>query len=329
MSRLQRLEFQGAIHLIRIRGRAGESLFFDAAILRAALDARICGWPLELQHFQRLAWGIFRESCARLHGYVIEPDSGLFVLQTFGAPLRAIMRRVCGEYSRFVHQRHNIATGRSAFAARYESRIVAPGHLPHAVRRVQRSPQAAGLVSEYADYPFSSDRVYAGQESPQAPMDTALVRRLLARQRFTGVKGYRRFMEQPESAHVASLFNHGSPLDARIVGERGYVASVRTMAKRFRAAPSAERIIQTVAQITQTSVEQIRLHRSGAMGRALVAWYATRTGAASSLAEVGRWFSVSGATLGVAIHRYHDDSQYAHLFRRSPEALFGLDDRPT
>jgi len=162
MSRLQRLEFQGAIHLMRIRGRSGDGIFFDAAVLTGGLPVAAAEWPAGLRYFERLAWGIFGESGVRVHGYSLEPDTCLLVLQTLGAPLHAVMRRLCGEYSRYLHRQRGIPTGRSAFAGRYESRVVAPNYLPHAIRRVHRGPVEARLVGHYSDYPFRSDGIYRG-----------------------------------------------------------------------------------------------------------------------------------------------------------------------
>lgn len=327
MSRLQRLEFQGAIHLIRIRGRAGDSIFFDAGVLATRAPASPVEWPVGLRHFARLAWAIFCESGALVHAYALEPDCCQLVLQTLGQPLHAIMRRLCGEYSRYVHRQRGIPAGRRAFAARYESRVVAPNYLPQAIRRVHCSPVRARLVAHHSDYPFSSDGVYAGGPDSFVKVETAYARRLLAQRRFTGAAGYRRFMEVRESARVARLLDHGSPLDSRIAGNRGYVASVGLQARRSRAAPTPEQLTQAVAVMIQRSPEEIRSHRSGALGRALVAWYATRTGAARSLAEVARWFCVTGATLGVAIRNYRGDEKYRPLFDRRGELVRGLPDR--
>src|SRR5258708_7427900 len=54
--------------------------------------------------------------------------------------------------------------------------------------------------------------------------------------------------------------------------------------------------------------------RVGVLGRALVAWYGLRSGAAT-LAEMGRWFSVAGATLGQAIRQHR--SVTPDLFNRA------------
>jgi len=327
MSRLQRLEFQGAIHLMRIRGRSGDGIFFDAAVLTGGLPVAAAEWPAGLRYFERLAWGIFGESGVRVHGYSLEPDTCLLVLQTLGAPLHAVMRRLCGEYSRYLHRQRGIPTGRSAFAGRYESRVVAPNYLPHAIRRVHRGPVEARLVGHYSDYPFSSDGIYRGAAETRAPVETACARKWLARRRLTGVAGYRRFMELRESRHVAGLFDRGSSLDSRIIGDQGYVAIVRSLVKPTRAAPTPEQLIQAVAAMIERPPEAIRSHRSGALGRALVAWYATRTGGARSVAEVARWFCVSGAALGVAIRLHHGDEKHRPLFNRLPELLRSLGNR--
>lgn len=317
--RLRLHDFQGATHLVRVRGRPGDHIFFNADILRSR--AEVPRKPSELLHFECLAWEIFGECGALVHGFSLEPDRGTWVLQTMGSPLEAIMRRVCGEHSRYLHHHRGIPKGRPAFPARYEAKVISPAYLAHAVRRVHRSPMEAGLSTHYAFYPFSSDRNYRG-EVPTFPLTTADVWRSLARRGHLGVRGYAKFMEQDETPYVCGLFKHGSPEDARIVGDRLYAAKVRSWAKQARAVPSSEQLVETVARILGKTSDDIRSPtHMGVLGRALVAWYATRTGAAS-LTEVGEWFSISGAALHAAIRRCRSDAASSALFNRPVEELF-------
>jgi len=51
------------------------------------------------------------------------------------------------------------------------------------------------------------------------------------------------------------------------------------------------------------STDRILTTHVGVLGRALVAWYGLRKGAAT-LTQIGRWFSVTSATLGQGIRRH-------------------------
>jgi hypothetical protein len=75
------------------------------------------------------------------------------VMQTLGASLEACMQRLSGRYSRYLHLEHVLPKGLFPFAGRYESKVLAPEYLPHALRRVHARAVGAGLVRRAVDYP--------------------------------------------------------------------------------------------------------------------------------------------------------------------------------
>jgi hypothetical protein len=240
------------------------------------------------------------------------------VLQTMGMPLADFMRRLCGRYSRYSG---SVAAGQRAggFASRYESKVVAPEYLPHAVRRAHRSPILAGLCKRRMDYPFSSERAYTGERSP-LPLETAAVKAALDQRGLFGRQGYREFMDQEETSHVANLFARGSPQDSRVVGSKLFVQQVRQMAAHPAPLPTRKHLIAGAARLLQvTDADIFSATRSGVLGRALVAWYGLRSGAAT-LTEMGRWFSVTGATLGQAIRHHRGRSPELFTLRGLPES---------
>jgi hypothetical protein len=243
------------------------------------------------------------ESGAQLFGYCVEPNGASLVMRTLGAPLEAFMQRLSGGYSRYLHLTDALPRHVAAFAARYESRVIAPEYLPYAVRRVHGLPLSAGLVRRAIDYPFSSAAAYVGEPAP-VHLETDALWKALKLKGLFGLQGYRGFMEKAETLHVAQLFEQGSPLDARVVGDRAFVVMARDAAGHPAAPPSCEQLTKAVAQ--RLGVREEDLFRDGheaVLGRALVAWFARNSGSAS-VREVGTWFGVSGATLGKAIRHY-------------------------
>jgi REP-associated tyrosine transposase len=316
MPRQSRLEFKGAIHFVRVRGGRGLSIFFDPGILKPGGPPPHRSAP-DLHRFERLMTAA-RQGCqVVLHGYSVEPNSATLVLQTAGAPLEAFMRRLCGQYSRYLHSNGRLPGQRCAFAARYESKVIAPEYLPHAVRRAHRAPIIAGHCRSRMDYPFSSERAYMGERAA-LPFEAIEVRKALELRGLFGARGYREFMEQSETPYVAELFDSGAPLDSRIVGGKLYVKQVRLLATHPPTAPTREQIIGGVARLMNQPEAEIRSSsHAGALCRALVAWYALRSGT-STLSGVGQWFSVTGATLGQGIRHY----------RRVAPQLFDLAELP-
>jgi putative transposase len=301
MPRHERLNFKNAIHYAQVRGRRGSDIFFDPYTLRRFPQAPRQYAPHVLR-FELLLAAACTECGASLHGYCLEPNSGILVLQTSGAALQALMQRLSSRYSRYLRS-GGFVGGEGVFEGRYESKVVAPEYLPHVVRRAHRSPILAGLCRRRLDYPFSSERAYLG-EFAQIPITTAALMTELELKGYHGSRGYREFMDQDETPYVANLLSYGSPLDSRVVGDKVFVQKARHLAAHAVALPTPEQLIAAVAHlIGGTPADIYSATHIGVLGRALVAWYGLRSGAAT-LTETGRWFSVTGATLGQAI-RHH------------------------
>lgn len=322
MPRLQRLDFRGAIHSVVIRGRNEDTLFFElAALTRSARDVR--NNAPGVRRFEQLLDDACIECGARLYAYSIEPKLARLILQTGGVPLRALMLRLCGRYSRWwrVH-RGSQAAARGPFASRYEAKLVAPEYLPHAVRRVHASAQSAGLQRVGIDYPFSSERVYAGNGKTTVLLDESGMSAALEQRGLFGMRGYREFVAQPESPHVANLLDRGSPLDSRIVGSKLFAAQVRDHVAHPPPPPTREELMTGVARLLRRA-RAVRLPDSheAPLRTALVGWYGLRSGAAP-LEDIARWFSVTGAALAKGI--YHYRRTMPELF--SQASLPGMED---
>src|ERR1700737_545557 len=164
MPRNERLDFQGAIHYVRVRGRDGSEIFFDAHTFRRFPQAPRQYAPHVLR-FEHLLAAACTECGTVLHGYCLEPNSGILVLQRAGTSLQAFMQRICSGYSRYLRA-GGFAGRHGVFSARYNSKVVAPEYLPHAVRRAHHSPIESGLSQRRVDYPFSSERAYTGEFAP-------------------------------------------------------------------------------------------------------------------------------------------------------------------
>jgi hypothetical protein len=302
MPRPDRLDFPGAIHYAQVHGADGAHIFFDPAILaRIGMVSR--QHAPDLRQFERLIAGVGEECQAVFYGYSVEPNSGVLVLQTLGAPLEAFMRRLCGQYSRYLRLNGRLNGVQSAFAARYESKVISSEYLAHAVRRAHRAPMVSGSFPHRLDYPFSSERAYTGERAA-LPLNLTVVRKALEQHGFVGARGYREFMDQPEAPYVASLFERGAPLDSRIVGRQLFVQQAKHWAAHPPSPPTREQLILGVARLLDTSETEIFAStHTGVLGRALVAWYARRSQAAT-VNTVGQWFSVTRAALGQGIRHY-------------------------
>ena len=312
LSRPLRLDFHGAIHIVRVWGNEGFNIYFEPSVLNRAAAERWTSVP-HLLRYLKLLDECCSESGAQLFGYCMEPNAASLVMRTLAVPLEACMQRLGGRYSRYLHAEQIIPKRASPFAKRYESKVVAPDYLPHALRRVHACALRSGLARRAVDYPYSSAPTYVGARA-RARLETDAVWRALERRGLFGLRDYREFMEQAETPHITTLFEQGSALDARVVGGHLFVAQVRDAVRHPPVPATREELIAGVAKLLEVEPEALHsADHQAVLGRALVAWYALRSRSAS-LREVGAWFGVSGATLGRGMRHYR---------RVSPELFDG------
>jgi putative transposase len=308
--RPNRLDYHGAIHIVHARGRERFCIFFDASILARVGVERWKAAP-HLKRFLQLLNECCTECGVRLFGYCIEPNECSMVLQTLGASLDACMQRLGSRYSRYLHLEQVLPKGVFPFCGRYESKLLAPEYLPHALRRVHARAVRAGLVRRAVDYPFNSASAYLGGSSVVA-LETDSVWRALERKGFPGLRGYLKFMERAEAPYVTELFEGGAPQDPRIVGGKLFLSRARAAAGHRAPVVTREQLIEGVSKVMGIVPDALYSDSHEAvLARAMVAWHALRLGAAT-LREVGTWFGVSATTLGRGVRRHRELSP--HLF---------------
>jgi hypothetical protein len=125
MPRHERLDFRGAIQCVRVRGPAGSALFYDAIDLKRFREAPRRHAP-HLQKFELMIAATCEEYGVTLHAYCLEPNSGILVLQTAGAPLAAYMHQLCRQYSRYLRAKGSVGD-RGVFGSRYEAKLIGYG----------------------------------------------------------------------------------------------------------------------------------------------------------------------------------------------------------
>jgi putative transposase len=313
MPRLGRLEFKGAIYSVQLRGPDGAAIFFDASILRQPADVQKSCAP-HLERFEHLVDKLCLECAINLYAYCVEPNRVGLTIRTDGLPLHLFIQRLSSQYSRYLRMRSGEKPSR-VWGSRYVSRLVAPEYLPHAVRRIHRAPFDTGSGNQMFAYPFSSACAYLGAAAA-LPLLISPVMSQLAAKGYPGVRGYRAFMNLYDSPYVVRLFEHGAALDPRIVGSKLFVSQAHHLAAHPVRPISKDDLIAAVAGLLATTPAAIHSSTpTGILGRALVAWYGLRSGAAT-LTEMARWFEITGATLGQAMHHHRLSSP--DLFRMTP-----------
>jgi hypothetical protein len=310
----KRCEFQGAIHLITVRGYPGGQLFYDPGVVRRFTENPRAHAP-DAQYFEDLLWETCEQYDGRVHAYVIAPNAALVVIQTIGAPLRWLVHDVLARYSRHLVARNRIPKGIKPFPRRYGSQIVQPAKLPYVVRYVHRNETGVDRRRRPINSPFSSHLIYYGRRPRPECFVVSATYNALAPLGYLGPRAYFEFMAASDSPSIADM------LSRQIIGEIKFVDSVQERCRNLRRTPSPDDLLREVTatvlhnepDIAYTSTHQ------GALARALVAWYAMRTGTAQ-ISAVAQWFDVTSSDLRYLIRAHRLRSP--HYFSKSLAELF-------
>jgi hypothetical protein len=291
MSQHGRHDYPKAIHLVSVRGRPDHSIFFPSEILREN-PGYACEHPQQLHFWERLIARACYRYDAGVHAYIWLPNEALLLLQRFSVPLDVVMASVLGQYSRYLHNTGLVRKGASPYVSRYKSIEVTPGVLPYGVRHLYWRAVAAEFSSSPIEYPLCSYGLHYTETAPRWFEQRDFIAGLEQRGYF-GRSGGDRFLLKPETPRQRLLFASRSARKPRIAGEHADVQDARWQAEQPGPSLSIEEIIAAVDRL-------IRRHSAvpleSVLGKSLVTWYATRSGAAT-LDNLGRWFDCSPTTL--------------------------------
>lgn len=308
MSQHGRHDYPKAIHLVSVRGQPNQSIFFPLTMLRDYPGS----WEehsRDLRFWERLVERACDRHEARVHAYSWLPNEALLLLQRFAVPLDVLIASTLGQYSRYLHEVGRVPKDASPYPSRYESVEVTPGVLPYGVRHLYWRAVRAGLSASPIAYPLSSYALHYAKVSPQWFEQKDFIAGLEQRGYF-GREGGDRFLLKPEIQRYKALFSLRSGRKPRIVGEPVDVQDALWESEHQGPIPSIEDIIAGVNRLIRT---QSGVAPESVLGKSLVTWYATRSGAAR-LEEVGRWFGRSPTTLrrDVESHRRRRPTLFAY-----------------
>lgn len=316
MARPKRCEFQGAIHLVTLSGYTGGHVFYEPQVFKQFPHNPRSHAP-DAEHFESLLWDTCEQYGARVHAYVIEANVALTVIQTDGAPLSWIVHDLLARFSKYLVEHNRISEREKPFPRRYKAQVVQPAKLPYVVRYVQRRDVGGHPRRRALNHPFSSHLIYCDRKARPECFVVSTMRKALEYLGYLGQTAYFEFMARSDSPAIAYM------LSRHVIGEANFVESAGERCRKPPKLPSPDEILLAVTDSllhTESDVACSSTHR-GALARALVAWYAMRTGAAQ-IGTVGRWFRVTSSDLRYLIRRHRrDNPQY---FSKSIPELFPL-----
>ncbi len=156
MARPLRIEFPGAIYHVTSRGDRREAIYQDDVDKQAQLDV--------------IAQALDRFD-AQLLAYCLMGNHYHLVLHTRQGNLSRLMRHVNGVYTQRYNRRHSVVG--HLLQGRFKAILVdRDAYLLALCRYVERNPVAAGIVSDVAEWPWSSYRAHIGQCATPAWLDS-------------------------------------------------------------------------------------------------------------------------------------------------------------
>jgi REP element-mobilizing transposase RayT/predicted nucleotidyltransferase len=152
MARKPRIEFAGAFFHIIVRGNNRENIFRDSADY--------------LRYLQKLVY-FCRKGDMTLYAYCLMPNHIHLLLEMGKVSLSKVLQRFHTWYTQYFNRRYDRVG--HVFQGRYKAIICdKDAYLLELVRYIHLNPVRAGLVDEPEDYPWSSHRIYIGEDRSEA-----------------------------------------------------------------------------------------------------------------------------------------------------------------
>jgi REP element-mobilizing transposase RayT len=269
------------------RGNGGQRIFVDDADRIAFLD-------------------LIRDGVDRfghsLYAFCLMDNHIHLALRTGEAHLSRIMQNLMFRYTR--HSNRRLRRVGHLFQGRFRSVVVEDGrYLMELVRYIHLNPVRAHLVKDPADWAWSAHRAYLGKEQ-LAFLDSDWVLRQFAPEPKPARRAYERFVLQGMGEGHGPAFRSGE-VDARIIGDEGFVLKVLGASGRTCPKPSLDSVVSAVCEaygMDEATLAAPGKGRREAEARGIVALLAQDTGAAG-VTEVGRRFGRDVTASSMALLR--------------------------
>src|SRR5437868_8067938 len=202
MARPPRLHVPGGYYHVILRGNHREALFAT---------------PTERRILNEIVAETLNRFDGRLHAFCWMTNHLHALLQVGEPPLGKIMQRIAQCYSRYRHK--TLDTTGHLFERRYKARLIdVDAYFLVLLRYIHLNPVKALLVSDPADYPWSSHRAFLGLESIRW-LTTDFGLSLFSRDEHVARRAYRRFMRTPANRNEPEPQSN----DSRVLGSDQFI----------------------------------------------------------------------------------------------------------
>lgn len=285
--RKPRIQFEGALYHVIVRGNQRQRVFFG---------------PADHHRYLQLLGKKSQEHSIKIYAYCLMPNHvHLLVEQSADRPLSKFMQGLQTAYTKFFNIKHKKSG--HLFQGRYKAFLVErENYLLELVRYIHLNPFRGKLEEKVGDYPWTSHGQYVGKEKrPRARVAKSEILAMLART--MGTAAYLNFVRDGiGQGHRHDFYEAGS---WQVLGSDGYEA--RTLARVWEKPERPLRLKMRFVEIWTRlkgrewlGREPIGHTKSRLMSEA--AWIAVNT-AGESQTTIARYFGIGQSGISRSLKR--------------------------
>jgi putative transposase len=241
MARKPRVEFEGALYHVIVRGNHRRDIFRDEAD-RVTYLGRV-------EHYRE------RYQCV-VYAYVLMSNHVHMLVETGAVGLSKIMQGIQFSYTQRYNRRYR-AVGH-LFQGRYKSILCdRDAYLLELVRYIHLNPARMKHAQDPWKYPWSSHRAYVGENSPVRVRTDAVLKQFASNMR-AARRAYRGFMRDGlDQGHLDRFYE---TIEQRFLGDERFVEEVERKKKEREPGKikvKFDRLVEGVASVY--GIEAVRL----------------------------------------------------------------------
>lgn len=294
MPRRPRLHLSGGFYHAILRGNGRQPIFFDS-------EDRY-QWQTILQE------GLNRYE-HRLHAFCWMNNHVHMAIQVGVEPLGGFMRFLASRYARFLNQKNQRAG--HLFERRYRAILVQEDeYLKELLRYIHLNPVRARMVTDAADYRWSSHKPYLRLNEIDWLTVDCLAAMFGASQQRARLS-YIEFMSDQPSDATLTMLRRGIPGDGRILGDDEWTRSVLDRTGTATRHRDLDDFVDDACQrygVTEALLASRSRSRRHSAIRTEIALAATEHGCAT-VTEIARRFGRAHSGLSRAMSRLRDNNQ--------------------
>ena len=213
MARRARVEFPGALYHVITRGNQRQSIFRD---------------DQDRGKYLEILSSLKKQFTFRIPAYVLMLNHVHLLLESGAVPLSRIMQRLGSGYTQYFNRRHKQVG--HLFQGRYKAILCdKDSYLLELTRYLHLNPVRAKVVTDPADYQWSSYRGYVGETPGQQWLDSADVLEQFSKKVKEARKLYRQFvLEGKGEGHKEEYYD---VLEGRFLGDKEFSEEIKAKAE--------------------------------------------------------------------------------------------------